>query len=366
MRKLATVRRISNLLPIEGADRIEVAVVDGWKVVVKKDEFDVDDLCVFIEIDSWVPHSLAPFLTEEGKKPKVYKGIEGQRLRTVKLRKQLSQGLVLSLAVLPKSAGVNYGLVNVGDDFTADLGIIKYDLEEDTAQANKRNVAYDATRRFPTHLFPKTDQERIQNCFLNLPRDNTWEATLKLDGSSCSIFILDGKLRVCSRNIELRTSAPAPSWWNKLLYWAGIKKPVKFVPDNHFVKMALQVESKLRAYEGVDGLVFQGELMGPGIQKNREDFEELKWFVYDIYDIELQEYLSSTNRRQMCKVIGLDHAPVIDPAAVLFDTAEEHLELASSTKSINNPIGEGIVYKSNQNFAISFKAISNKYLLKEE
>lgn len=95
-RKLATIRRISNIEPIEGADAIEVATVGGWKVVVKKNEFEVGQLVTYIEIDSWVPHDIAPFLSK-GKEPRVYEGIKGERLRTVKFKKQLSQGLILKI-----------------------------------------------------------------------------------------------------------------------------------------------------------------------------------------------------------------------------------------------------------------------------
>ena len=96
MRKLATIRKIDSLLPIEGADAIECAVVGGWKVVVKKGEYNAEDLAVYCEIDSWIPTELAPFLSK-GKSPREFQGIQGERLRTVKLRGQLSQGLLLPL-----------------------------------------------------------------------------------------------------------------------------------------------------------------------------------------------------------------------------------------------------------------------------
>jgi len=96
MRKLASVRRITDIQPIEGADAIEVAVVDGWKVVIKKDEFKIGSLAVYLEIDSWVPHELAPFLSK-GQEPRVYNDVKGERLRTVKLRGTTSQGLLLKI-----------------------------------------------------------------------------------------------------------------------------------------------------------------------------------------------------------------------------------------------------------------------------
>jgi RNA ligase (TIGR02306 family) len=96
MRKMATIRVIDAINPIPDADAIEVATVGGWRVVVKRGEFTVGDLAVYCEIDSWIPTELAPFLSK-GKEPRVYEGIKGERLRTVSLRKTVSQGLLLPL-----------------------------------------------------------------------------------------------------------------------------------------------------------------------------------------------------------------------------------------------------------------------------
>ena len=96
-RKMATIRRIDTIGPIEGADAIEVATVGGWKVVVKKGDFAPGDLAVYCEIDSFIPTKIAPFLTKPDHYPKVFEGVEGERLKTVRLRKTLSQGLLLPL-----------------------------------------------------------------------------------------------------------------------------------------------------------------------------------------------------------------------------------------------------------------------------
>jgi len=96
MRKLASIRRIADIQPIEGADAIEVATIDGWKVVVKRGEFAIDELAVYLEIDSFVPHELAPFLSK-GQEPRVYNGVKGERLRTIRLRGTTSQGLLLKI-----------------------------------------------------------------------------------------------------------------------------------------------------------------------------------------------------------------------------------------------------------------------------
>jgi RNA ligase (TIGR02306 family) len=102
MRKLASIRRISDIQPIPGADEIVVCTVDGWKVVAqKKMRYEIGQLVVFLEIDSWVPHVIAPFLTKNAAIPKVFNGIEGERLRTIRLRGQISQGLLMPLSAIP-------------------------------------------------------------------------------------------------------------------------------------------------------------------------------------------------------------------------------------------------------------------------
>ena len=116
MRKMATVRVIDSILPIPDADSIECAVIGGWKVVTKKGEYQPGDLAVYCEIDSWIPHELAPFLSKG--EPKEYNGVKGERLRTVRLRKQLSQGLLLPYSIL--------GMIgSEGDDVSEFLNIQK-------------------------------------------------------------------------------------------------------------------------------------------------------------------------------------------------------------------------------------------------
>jgi RNA ligase (TIGR02306 family) len=164
MRKLATVRKIDALEPIDGADLIETAVIGGWKVVVKKGEFTVGELATYFEIDSWIPTELAPFLTSEGKEPREYNGIKGERLRTVKLRGAISQGLLLPVTVLYtavetrlKEFGVALEtiplIVNEDMDVSDLLNIHKYEPPMPTQLAGM------AKGNFPSFI-PKTDEER--------------------------------------------------------------------------------------------------------------------------------------------------------------------------------------------------------------
>ena len=359
MRKLASIRRIADIQPIEGADAIVVATIDGWKVVVKKGEFAVGDLAVYLEIDSWVPHELAPFLSK-GSEPRDYNGVKGERLRTIRLRGQVSQGLLLSL----ESVGITalHPEHEVDMDLTEYLGIQKWEAPI-PAQLQGQ-----AAGMFPTSLIPKTDQERIQNCFgeiqkkakrfatekvwnaetqileehpVVLPvdfKEPTYEVTMKLDGSSCTIFRWEGELRVCSRNLELKINDE-----NK---------------DNTFVAMALKIGDRVP-----NGVAVQGEVMGPGIQGNRESFTEHKFFVFDIYDIDNHFYIDSISRRIACNEYGLDMVPVIYDRAVAPNSVEEGLALAEGP-SINHKVREGLVWKCNEDPSFSFKTISNAFLLK--
>jgi len=370
-RKLASIRRISDIQPIEGADAIVVATIDGWKVVVKKDEFNVGDLAVYIEIDSWVPHELAPFLSK-GQEPRVYNDVKGERLRTIKLRGQVSQGLLLPVCHVngvPFITGWYHEdgigtmvMVAEGQDVTECLNIQKWEAPI-PAQLQGQ-----AAGMFPTSLIPKTDQERIQNCFgdiqkkakrfatekvwnaetqtleehpVVLPEDfkePTYEVTLKLDGSSCTIFRWEGELRVCSRNLELKINEE-----NK---------------DNTFVAMALKIGDRLP-----EGYAVQGELMGPGIQGNREGFTEHKFFIFDVFHIRLHEYLSPADRIMVCNAKSFDHVPVLGTDWKAPIGVEEGLALAEGP-SINHKIREGLVWKCNEDPSFSFKTISNQFLLK--
>lgn len=135
MRKLVTIRKIDNISPIEGADAIECATVGGWSVVVKKGEFQVNQLILYFEIDSWIPTEVAPFLTKPDHFPKEYNGVKGERLRTVKLKKCLSQGLILKIDDcfdIKSIDGKKYINISVPlncEDTNANISDIKYNNE---------------------------------------------------------------------------------------------------------------------------------------------------------------------------------------------------------------------------------------------
>lgn len=351
MRKLATIRRISEVKPIEGADAIEAVRIDGWWVVAKKNEYRVDDHCLYLEIDSWVPTELAPFLSK-GKEPREYEGVKGERLRTVKLRGQLSQGLVLPIegpvlkALLPHSGpGARFSDFE-GFDLSEALGILKYE------PPIPAQLAGQVKGMFPTFV-RKTDQERIQN-LTDWPeryRDVSWEVTVKLDGSSMTVYHNNGDVGVCSRNLDLKEDDTNTFWK---------------VANRKSVISALQ---KL----GLN-IAVQGELIGEGIQGNPEGLKGQDFYVFDIWDIDKKRHCTVYERLHIlgelykygCK---LEEVPLIHHRISAFNvwpTVQDILNAAEGP-SLNAAVREGLVFKSIEVIdgeVISFKAISNTYLLK--
>lgn len=339
MRKLATIRRVSEVLPIPGADAIECAVIDGWKVVVQRGEYAVGDLVVYCEVDSWIPHELAPFLSR-GNPPREFNGVLGERLRTIKLRGQLSQGLVLSISVIPTLpfAGADTP-EDEGYDVSEMLGIQKWEpyVSEGNQQA--------AVNNWPSEI-PKTDEERIQNLTREWDelRGLYYEVTEKLEGSSMTVGKLHGEFIVCSRNVKLDRE-------NGGNFWA--------------VAIRENLESKLQDF---DNLVFQGELIGPGIQGNYYDLPQHEFFVFGVYDIRDGYYFNPSERRGYCQSLGLKHVPVIgSPFSPEVYPVEEILSMADG-KSLINPKRnrEGLVFKEIGDEQRHWKAVSNEYLLKEK
>lgn len=334
MRKLASIRKIDSIGPIEGADAIEVATVGGWKVVVKKGEFAVGDLAVYCEIDSWIPTALAPFLSK-GKEPREFEGVKGERLRTVKLRGQLSQGLLVSLDVaLP---GTNS--FQVDDDVSEALGIIKWE------RPMNAQLAGVARGNFPS-LIPKTDQERVQNLAKEIAAADgmKFEVTEKLEGSSMTCYLIDGEFGVCSRNLDLKETEGNAFWE---------------------VARREDIEGKMRATGPDAQFAIQGELIGPGIQGNIYNLSKPEFYVFDVYNIQSGEYLTPAFRRALIDRMGLNHVPVLNENYVLKQTVEDILTCAEGQSVHAKVEREGIVFKQIDG-GMTFKAISNKYLLGEK
>lgn len=354
MRKLATIRRIAEIRPIENADAIEHVRVDGWWVVGKKGEFQVNDLAVYIEIDAWCPHELAPFLSK-GKEPREYNGVKGERLKTVKLRGAVSQGLLLPIPTeLNDPTQFTEGM-----DVTELLGVQKW---EPPIPAQLRGKI---AGNFPSWL-RKTDEDRIQNCFKDVsPRLNeSWTIEEKVDGSSMTVgyrkcdFILDKdgqpipeEFVVCSRNLSLKLEDE----------------------DNTFVRVAKEssIQDAMKSYGRNLGI--SGELIGEGIQGNKYDIKGHRWLVFNIFDVDTGKYVSAEERQFIIRdlvALGatIEQVPVITAVGTtqLYRlSVDDFLEMAEGKSALNPKTErEGLVFKNQTDPDISFKAISNRWLLK--
>ena len=337
-RKLATVRIINDIQPIDGADMIELAIVDGWKVVVAKNVVHkVGDMVIYCEIDSFLPiKEEFEFLRKSS-----YKKMgdqEGFRLKTIKLRGQVSQGLILPIHVLPLLE-----MVHEGQDVTEMLGIVKYEPPIPAELAGK------VKGLFPSFIW-KTDEERVQNLASEYELYKTknkdgmkFYVTEKLDGSSATYYFNNNEFGVCSRNLELLETE-----------------------GNTFWKVAreLDIENKLRNL-GYN-ICIQGELIGEGIQGNPYRIKGQTVRFFNAFNIDNQEYLTLSDFIILINNMDLTTVPIIDTNLTLPDTIEDMLKYADDKSVLNFSFDrEGVVIRSADR-TISFKAISNKFLLNEK
>ncbi len=376
-RKLASIRKISDLQPIEGADLIELAIVDGWKVVVAKEvAHKVGDFVIYCEVDSFLPIREEFEFLRKSSYRKMADGNEGFRLKTIKLRGQVSQGLILPLSILegeeedeklgylqtPDGPVYQLGpydwalMIEEGIDVTNILGIIKWDppMPAELAGVAKGN--------FPSFI-PKTDEERIQNLAKNYDKMKTqkYYMTEKLDGSSSTFYVHDGEFGVCSRNLDL--CRPEPFVEGVVMCDDGVERPKK---ENTFWKVARELGIEVNMLDMSGNLAIQGEIIGEGIQGNPYKIKGQTLRVYNAFDIDTQEYLPLEKFKLTVKVLGLETVPIIDEDFTLPETIDELLKFAEG-KSVLNVAAEreGYVIRSHD-MATSFKVISNNFLLKEK
>ncbi|QRN93752.1 RNA ligase (ATP) [Archangium violaceum] len=329
-RKLVSVQCVDHLEPIAGADNILKARVMGWDVVVKKGEFTPGDPCVFFEIDSVLP-SGAPWA--EFLRPR------GFRVKTARLRGVLSQGLALPVSILSGEVPPR------GTDVREQLGVVKFE----PVLPDTREIA----GPFPGQV-PKTDELRLQSALgvLDELRGLDFYVTTKLDGTSATFFRpLEGELVACSRNWALRRG-PNPVWRMAERYALDTVLP--------------------------PGFAVQGELCGPGIQKNRLGLSDLDLFVFSVHDTRTGVYLDQTALAAFCAERGLRTVPVehvvTGDAARTFDHGLEHyLKLAQGFYTGTRNRKEGIVvrplverHSPTLGGRLSFKVINNDFLLKDE
>jgi RNA ligase (TIGR02306 family) len=370
----ATIQRIDKLEPIEGAERIERATVLGWGVVVKKGEFAAGDNCVFVEIDAVLP---------EGPEWSEFMRPRNFRVKTVKLRGCLSQGLVLPMSVLPRvPKGVDVYAVPVtaekcvGWEVSALLGIKHYEKPEAGGAIGGMSAG-------PFPPIPKTDEVRLQSApgLLDELRDKAFYVTVKIDGTSGTFARMhtafgpykQGDLVVCTRT-------------------RSIHRPEK--PGNAFWSVA----DKYRLAEMLpEGYAIQAEVAGPKIQRNRLELAEHDMFVFNVFDLRVGRYLDFQEMKLFC----LDHGLKVVPWVAMFEPRapdaegrcwytpqpaddgrthrlrpllDDFLQLAEGLYPGTKNRREGIVARPLVEMRsetlgggrFSFKVVSNTYLLKDE
>ena len=342
MRKLATIQRIDEINPIENSDNLEVATVKGWKVVTQKGEYQAGDLCVYCEIDSFLP--IRPefeFLRKTS-----YKKMgdqEGFRLKTIKLRGQVSQGLLLPIEVLDGiySDDMN-GLTDnsIGTDVSDELRIVKY---EPPIPAQLQGVM---KGNFPSFI-PKTDEERVQNLNYEELKQHMYIVTEKLDGSSFTCYLKDGQFGVCSRNMELQRDENNTFWKTAI---------------------ALDIEAKMRKLQTTFPIDFalQGELIGEGVQGNKYGIKGHDIRFFTMHNISEGHRVNSTCLLETLYAMGLQSVPVLAHVYSLPETRDELIEFAEGRSTLKDTHREGLVFRATHDSGISFKVISNVFLLKDK
>ncbi len=346
MRKLASIQRVLQIEPIEGADRIELAKVLGWQCVVNKGQFKPMDLAVYFEIDSFLPiRDEFEFMRASSYRKTDIMG-EGFRLKTMRFRGQISQGLLLPISQFPEL----HADVELGTDVTEILGIRKWEIEE------KVTTGGTVIGNLPIDV-PHTDETRVQaepeliGEFAGLD----YYITTKMDGSSHSVSLDEEGFHVTGHNYEYKDDG-------KCAFYDLVKRE--------------DIENKLRKYyeeNGLHLLTIQGELCAPGIQQNRLKLARPEWYVFTI---RLDgKRVGLKKMQEVCETLGLQMVPVEELGTDLpskYPTVEALLERADG----EYPKGgkkEGIVIRPTEpafceriSAALSMKVVNNKYLLKNE
>jgi len=352
---LATIQKVLRVIPIPDADSIELAFVLGWQVVIKKGEYKEGDLCCYIQIDTVVPETeYFDFLRERK-----------YRVRTIRLRKQLSQGLIVPM---PK------GKFKEGDDVTDIIGVKKYEKPDNNPDRFEKprmpkkwykkafyifkyNFLYKifpALKRkqrspFPKHLVGITDEERIQNMpqVLTKYAGKEFVVSYKLDGSSITIIhskvFGKSKFRICSRRFELH---------DKKNDWYRVFADTKF---------NLEV-LKLVKHFGTNDIIVQGEAIGK-FNGNHHNLPSEQIRVFNIYVN--GKRINQKDLIDTCLRNNIPHCPKYK-TTTLNHSLDEILK-ESEIRDVLNPWvdAEGLVWRCVED-NMSFKVLNNRYLLNEK
>lgn len=332
---MASIKEILDISPIENADSIELATVDGWQSVIKKGQFKPGDRVIFCEPDSLLPET--PDF--EFMRPKKF------RIKTCRLRGVMSQGICFPLDILPP------GQYEINEDVSEILGITKY---EPPIPIQLRGRVRCATNRLAV---PKTDEMRVQNIPDVLERHKFKEfyITEKLDGTSMSVYLdPETGLHVCSRNVDL-----APDFehrFNGTAYW-------NYAIDH-------EIEEILKTLGST--ICLQGELFGKGIQGNKYNLNDVRFRVFNFWDMSNHCYIEQSVMNDTVEAFGLGKDFLVPQIGklTLDHSVNDLLKMSTGTSTISDNLREGLVFRPIEeqiDFKIgrlSFKAVSPEFLLK--
>lgn len=344
-RKLASIQKVKSVEPIfHPADgsltSLELIKFEDitWQCVAKAGEFEAGDLAVYIEISTVVPeHPVFEFLRARHWK-----------VKTVRLCGVLSQGLALPINTLQSFVDVWEGDLSVGDNVTTALGVTRYEPTVDAKINGSGRV-----RTFPTDIVPRTDEERVQSIphILNHFKGMNVIATLKHDGTSATYFwdSEQGRLRVCSRNME------------------------KMDPDDSVYWKVLETQPDIvRLCQENPMLVFQGEITGPAIQKNRMGRKQPVFTLFSVYDRDGGDYIPQYYAKFLLDGYDVPWVETVyEWSEFDVESVDELLELAKGSYPGTKNHREGIVlrpfmeekYVYTLGGRLSCKVINNDYLL---
>ncbi|MEG0868983.1 MAG: RNA ligase family protein [Hafnia sp.] len=344
MRKLVTVRRISAIEPIVGADRIECVSIDGWKCVSTKGQFSVGDPCLYFEIDSFIPEGDVRF--QFLMKEKIaWNDLIGARIRTREFRMQVSQGMAMPLAEFPEVLAL-VGTMSPesvrAQDFSEVVGVLKWERD---IPAELLDAVHGA---MPSYI-SKTDEERIQNIpeFLVEHADDIFEETIKLNGFSTTVFNHHGRAQsgVCMRN-----------WWFK----DDVPNPYTDIAKSQGLLDAVQRYPK--------SIALQGELVGPGICGNQDKLAEREFRLFRIINIDESRTFSYEERIAIVAELEALGVKILSAPTVRFVRLGDFGSMDDVLKAANGPslnpdvACEGKVFRRLDG-KCSFKVISNQFLL---
>lgn len=407
-RELAYVVLVDGIEELPGYDRVESAVIGGWRCIVPKGQFHVGDPGIYFEIDSRVPSDNPAFAFLEKRNYKI---------KTQKMCKSISQGLLMHASDFGWSIGCNWGTMNdensdrklvaIIDDkgiehhtddesrfLTKILGVTYADEEDNQRKAPSVDKYKKMAQRHPNifkkpfvrwlmkrswgrrlmfMLFGKkkdkkggwptwvnkTDEERVENMpWVLQDKNKKWIATEKVDGTSTTFTMKRGKhnkyeFYVCSRNVCF-DSIDKPCYYDTNVYWEMAEKYNMFDILKRF----------LDGYPEVEWVTIQGETYGEGVQKNTYDISGHDFKAFNLIDSVRGRWNSSQMKGLLEYEWGIPCVPILDGNFTLPDTVEELRDYVNSMPSvINNKMKEGIVFRALDGVQ-SFKCVSPEYLLK--